>query len=316
VNLNNLNILDSISSGFSVLGSAGPLLNAMAINVNIPNDNLNNISGEHAWWAKCVNGCPGGGLTVSNSVVPEYQNDSGTFVFNFISNSVPVTVQANVANASFSVDGTAYTNAHKFTWPTGSTHTLATTNSQSVGAGTRYIWSSWSDNGDVSHLVSPTSGTNFTANFTTQYYLTLNAGAGGSVSPVGIWTNSGVILSISATPSNTFSFRNWSGTGSGSYSGGANPATITLNGPITENAVFLPPTHSITGLSANVSNGISLTYDTEPGFSYHVETTTSLVQPIWAALSGSTINATGTSATFTDTNPYTDAQRFYRAVSP
>ena len=316
VKLNNLKILDSISSGLSILGNAGPLVNATATNVNILNYNLNNISGEHAWWAKCLNGCPNGSLAVSNSVVPEYQNDSSTFAFNFVSSSVPATVQANVAGATFSVDGTAYTNTHTFTWPSGSTHALATTNAQNAGPGTRYLWTSWSDGGAISHSVSPTSGTNLTANFTTQYYLTLNAGTGGSVSPVGIWTNSGLALSIAATPSNAFSFRNWNGTGSGSYSGSSNPATITLNGPIAENAVFLPPTHSITGLSADVSNGVLLTYDTEPGFSYHVETTTNLAQPTWAALSGSTINATGTSTTFTDTNPYTGEDRFYRAVSP
>jgi len=316
INLNNLNICDSISSGLSILGSAGPLTNAMATSVNIPNYNLNNISGEHAWWAKCLNGCPAGSLTVSNSVVPEYRNDSSSFVFNFVSNNVPVTVQANVADAAFSVDGTAYTNVHAFIWPSGSNHSIATTGSQTAGTGARYVWAAWSDGGAISHFVSPTSGTNFTANFTTQYYLTLNAGPGGSVSPTGMWTNSGLALSISATPSNTFSFRNWGGTGNGAYSGSSNPATVTLNGPITENAFFLPPTHSITGLSAEAGSGVLLTYDTEPGFSYHVETTTNLSQPTWAALPGSTINATGTSMTFTDTNPYTGARRFYRTVSP
>jgi hypothetical protein len=316
VNLNNLNIIDSISSAVSILGNAGPLTNATATGVTISNYNLNNISGEHAWWAKCINGCAIGSLTVSNSVVAEYQNDSSTFVFNFMSNSVPVTVQANVANATFSVDGTTYTNGHAFTWPSGSSHTLATTNSQSAGAGTRYVWTSWSDGGAISHLVSPTWGTNLTANFTTQYYLTLNAGLGGDVVPVSLWTNSGAAVSISANPSNAFSFSGWSGTGSGAYSGSDNPTMITLNGPIMENAAFLPPTHSITGLSADISNGVLLTYDTQPGFSYHVESTTNLAQATWAALSGSTTNATGTSATFTDTNPSAGAQRFYRTASP
>lgn len=316
LNLTNLNITDSISSGLSILGNAGPLTNAVATSVNMPNYNLNNISGEHAWWAKCINGCPIGSLTVSNSVVPEYQNDSGTFAFYFVSNSVPVTVQASVADATFQVDGSTYTNIQAFNWMSGSSHILATSNSQSAGMDTRYLWASWSDGGAISHLVSPTVTTNLTANFTTQYYLTLNAGLGGSVMPTGRWTNSGLALSISATPSNAFSFRNWAGTGSGSYSGNANPAIITLNGPITEAATFLPPIHSITELSANVSNGVSLTYDTEPGFSYHVETTTNLASTTWAALSGSTNNAGGASATFTDTNPNTGAQRYYRAASP
>jgi hypothetical protein len=162
LNLNNLNIIDSISSGLSILGSAGPLANASATSVNIPDYNLNNISGQHAWWAKCLNGCPSGSLTVSNSVVPEFQNDSGTFNFNFVSNIVRVWV----------------------------------------------------------------------------------------------------------------------------------------------------------GLSVNAANGVLLTYDTHPGFSYHIETTTNLVLPFWSVLSGSTTNALTNSATFTDTNPPTGSQRFYRAVSP
>ena len=88
----------------------------------------------------------------------------------------------------------------------GRTHTLATTNSQNAGAGTRYVWTSWSDGGAISHLVSPTLGTNLTANFTTQYYLTLNAGIGGDVVPVSLWKNSGAAVRINDTHSNAFSF--------------------------------------------------------------------------------------------------------------
>jgi hypothetical protein len=316
VNFNNLNVIDSISSGFSILGTAGTLSNATATSVNIPDYNLNNIVGEHAWWAKCLNGCPSGSLTVGNSVVPEYQNDSGTFTFNFMSNIVQVTVHANMAGAAFMVDGITYTNTNTFSWTPGSSHSLAAVSLQSVGTGAQYIWGSWSDGGAISHLVSPALSTNFTANFTTQYQLTLNAGLGGSVSPVSMWTNSGLSLSISAAPSNGFAFSCWSGIGSGSYSGKGNPAMITLIGPVIENAVFLPPTHSITGLSVNVSNGVVMTFDTQPGFSYHVEATTNLVPPAWTALPASTTNVSGNSATFTDTNPYTGAQRYYRSVSP
>ncbi|HEX4645134.1 MAG TPA: glycosyl hydrolase family 28-related protein, partial [Verrucomicrobiae bacterium] len=165
LNLNNLNISNSISTGLSILGNAGPLTNATAASVNVSGYNLNNISGEHAWWARCLNGCPVGSLTVSNSVVPEYQNDSGTFTFNFISNVVP-------------------------------------------------------------------------------------------------------------------------------------------------------PRLPITGISVNQTNGVSLTFATQPGFSYHVETTTNLVPPAWTPMPGSNTNATGNSATFNDTNALTNTQRFYRTVSP
>lgn len=316
VNLNNLNISNSISSGLSILGGAGALTNAVATSVNIPDYNLNNISGQQAWWAKCLNGCPNGSLTVSNSVVPGYQNDSSTFTFYFMSNIVQATVQANVAGTAFSVDGMAYTNANTFSWAPGSMHSLSAASPQGFGTGTQYVWSSWSDGGAIAHLASPALSTNYMVNFATQYCLTLNAGPGGCVSPASLWTNGGLALNISATPSNGFHFGSWIGLGSGSYSGGANPAMVALNGSVTENAVFLPPTHSITGLSVNVSNGVLVTYDTQPGFPYHVETTSNLVPPAWAALSGSTTNAAGNSAIFTDTNPWSGARRFYRTVSP
>ena len=88
LNLNNLNVSNSISSAISILGNTGPLTNATVAGVNVSAYNLNNIAGQHAWWADCLNGCPIGSLTVSNSVVPEFQNDSSTFAFNFISNIV------------------------------------------------------------------------------------------------------------------------------------------------------------------------------------------------------------------------------------
>lgn len=164
LNLNQLNLIDSISSGLSIFGSAGPLTNAIAISVNVANYNLNNITNQHAWWARCFNGCPRGSMTVSNSVVPDSQNDSSAFTFHFLAS--------------------------------------------------------------------------------------------------------------------------------------------------------LPPTHSITGLSVNVGNGVLVTYATQPGFAYHLETATNLAAPAWAALPASTTNVAGKAAAFTDTNPATGAQRFYRTVSP
>jgi hypothetical protein len=164
LSLNNLNVNDSISSGLEILGAAGPLTNATAGGVNIPNYNLNAIANQHAWWARCFNGCASGGMTVSNSVVPDYQNDSSAFMFRFVSN--------------------------------------------------------------------------------------------------------------------------------------------------------LPPTLSITGLSVNVSNGVLVTYATQPGFSYHVESTTNLAPPAWFVLPASQTNVAGKSVTFTDTNPNTGPRRFYRTASP
>jgi len=49
----------------------------------------------------------------------------------------------------------------------------------------------------------------YTANFTTQYFLTMSAGVGGTVSPSSNWFNSGQSVPISATPNSGFGFTGW-----------------------------------------------------------------------------------------------------------
>jgi len=102
----------------------------------------------------------------------------------------------------------------------------------------QYVWKKWSDQAAISHTVSPTGSTTYNATFTTQYYLTMTSGTGGRVTPASGWKNSGAAVSISATPARGYSFSNWTGTGTGSYSGPNNPASITMGGPITEAASF------------------------------------------------------------------------------
>jgi hypothetical protein len=158
----------------------------------------------------------------------------------FTQNPVNVTVQTSIAGPTFSVDGTAYTSTQTFSWPPGSTHTISTTSPQSAGTGVRYVWNNWSDGGAISHTVAPTTNKTYTAKFTTQYFLTMSAGAGGTVKPASAWKNSGAVVSITATPSTGHTFSDWAGSGTGSYSGTNNPVSITMGGPITETASFSP----------------------------------------------------------------------------
>ena len=154
--------------------------------------------------------------------------------------TVEVTVQTAPVGLAFTVDGTTYSSTQTFSWASGSNHSIATTSPQSGGPGTQYVWKTWSDNGTISHNVAPTTNKTYTANFTTQYYLTVSHGTGGTVSPSSGWRNRGAAISITATPTNnssvSYNFSGWTGTGTGSYSGTNNPAPITMNGPIAENA--------------------------------------------------------------------------------
>ena len=68
---------------------------------------------------------------------------------------------------------------------------------------------------------------------------TMAHGTGGTVSLQLVeWRGSGTSVSITATPASGYSFTNWTGSGTGSFSGTNNPASITMNAPITENASF------------------------------------------------------------------------------
>src|SRR4030095_15130096 len=120
-----------------------------------------------------------------------------------------------------------------FSWQPGSTHTIATTSPQDGGTGVRYVWTNWTGGGAISHHVPPATNATYTANFRTQYFLTMSHGTGGTVTPGSGWRNSGTAVSITATPATGYIFSNWSGSGTGSYSGSANPSSITMGGPIT-----------------------------------------------------------------------------------
>ncbi len=71
-----------------------------------------------------------------------------------VSLSSPSTVAASQTGFSFSVDGAAYAAAQTFTWQTGGTHTLSAPGSQTDASGNSYVFSGWSDGGDMTHSVT------------------------------------------------------------------------------------------------------------------------------------------------------------------
>jgi len=222
---------------------------------------------------------------------------------------VQVTVQTNPVGRSFSVDGTPYTATQIFSWISGSSHTIATTSPQSGEAGIQYVWSSWSDSQPISHSVAPTANTTYTANFTTQYYLTMNTGAGGGVTPASGWFDSGQSVQIQATPNQGYAFTGWTGTGTGAYTGTENPRTITMSGAITEAAAF----------SAN----LQITVRTNPaGRAFTVDGTEYTAQQTfsWTPGSNHTIATTspqswGTGAQYTWSN-WSDSGTMSHSVAP
>lgn len=309
VNVSNLNITNSASWGMTIRGTTTSLKNAIVSAVSIPN------SGQGYAGPVGLTALGGalGSLTVSNSVENSFNNASGgSFTFNFVTNAIGVTVQSSRSGLSFTMDGTNYASSRTFSWTPGSSHTISTSTPQNGGAGTQYDWSAWSDGGAVSHTVAPLTGSTYTVNFSTNYYLTMDAGSGGSVTPVGFWTNFGESVSISATPNTGYLFGNWSGSGAGSYSGSSNTSSVTMDGPITETAGFLP---FIVGASISASTVI-VTYGATPGSTYYLETATNLAPAIWTMVAGSLTNPVGTSVTFSIPAQSNYLQRYFRVVSP
>jgi photosystem II stability/assembly factor-like uncharacterized protein len=193
---------------------------------------------------------------------------------------VTVNVSTNPTGPTFSVDGVDYTSAQVFRWDPSSTHTIATTSPQTISAGTRYEWTGWSNSGAISQQVAPAANTSYVASFTKQYQFTMQAAANGATTPASGWFTAGASIEISATPDPGFAFNGWTGTGSGSYSGWGNPASVKMSGPVTETPSF--------------SGNVSVVVKTSPaGRSFVVDGTTYTAQQTfsWAAGSSHTLDA-------------------------
>jgi len=126
----------------------------------------------------------------------------------------------------------------------------------------------------VDYIYAASAPTTYTASFKRQYQLTMAvnpAGAGTTNPAVGsYWYDSGQSVPISASAASGYVFQSWSGGGSGSYSGSSNPATVTMNGPISETANFQLNTVTITfqlnGIGSDAT-GIIITID-GTGYTY------------------------------------------------
>ena len=107
----------------------------------------------------------------------------------------------------------------------------------SVGTGTQYAASS-----SVGNLTVNGKAVSQPVTYAAQYYLTISISPAstGTVAQSGGWYASGAKVSIQAVAGAGFFFASWTGSGTSSYSGTDNPVTLTISGPVTEQAVFTP----------------------------------------------------------------------------
>jgi uncharacterized repeat protein (TIGR01451 family) len=180
--------------------------------------------------------------------------------------SAPVSVTANFtaltgvtvnvpAGVSFTLNSVSYTGSQTVNLAPGS-YTLATTTPQTLAAGTRAVFGSWSDGGAISNLITVgASPLVITGSFTTQHQLTTAAGTGGTVTPAsGTFFDAGTVVNVSATASSGFTFASWTGPVANAN---AAATTVTMSAPVSVTANFTAQT----GVTISVPAGVSYTFN-------------------------------------------------------
>jgi hypothetical protein len=156
---------------------------------------------------------------------------------------VSVTITTSPAGLSFLVDGTTYIAPQTFQWGAGNSHSISVPSPQGGSSGVRSAFANWSDGGAQTHtIIVPSTATTYTANFTTQYLLTVTPTVGGivTVNPASAdgYYNSGTSVQLTAFPTFGYAFSSWTG-----LSSNANPQSVIMNAALSVNANFVttPP---------------------------------------------------------------------------
>jgi hypothetical protein len=259
--------------------------------ITVGNGTASNFSGSGALYTFDITPIANGIVTVDigAGVAQDTATNPNTAATQFSitytsSTNVQVTVGVSPSNLRCTVDGYSYTGSHTYTWKVGSQHWISVTSPQSGISGTRWVWSSWSDGRNQSHLYTVTSASTqtITATFTPQYRLTLAVNPSGSGSITGAVSGnyySGSITLTAVPSSNAWVFSNWSGDATGSSSS----LTITnMSKPMSITANFSRTTSKInTTTTIRSSNG-----DTICGQPVTFTATVTSSSPSSAALDG------------------------------
>jgi hypothetical protein len=179
------------------------------------------------------------GATTSNtSPTTLTMNANASVMANFsMTSGVTQTITSSPPGRQLTVDGVPCTTPCNYLWPPGTSHPVSVATTQPGTAGTQYVFAGWSDSGAVSHsIVAPAASTVYSANFTTQYYLTTSAQSGGTISPASGWHNSGDVVNVTASSGNGYVFTGFIG----SLTGTASSQVLTVSGAANVTATFDP----------------------------------------------------------------------------
>jgi hypothetical protein len=146
------------------------------------------------------------------------------------------------------VDGDQVKGPSIFIWTEGDSHLLSADSIQIGGGSIQYLFSSWSDGGERSHVYTvPGRDDDLVLKLATQYFIRTAVIPNGTGTmkpePPGAWFDKGAEITLEAVSAEEYAFINWSGNVTGSQ----NPAILKMTGPKTVKANFgnLPPVVNI-----------------------------------------------------------------------
>lgn len=166
------------------------------------------------------------------------RTDSG--VVQIVEEEVDVTVTTSFGGDTVWVDGTAYPAPYSATLTGAEGYEIGVDSLNPIAPGQIARYVDWDDGGDRFHTVYPISDSTFTAIFDTLLRLRVLSDYGTPAG--GGWYDREDTPTFSVSPETVTTdltrqvFTGWDGTGDVAYSGTDNPATCTMNTPITETA--------------------------------------------------------------------------------
>jgi Divergent InlB B-repeat domain len=182
---------------------------------------------------------------------------SATYPVAFVETGLPAGTDWTVTVNGLS-NGTSGTTVG-FNEPNG-TYSFTVTDLLPGAPGTQYAASAPSGSFDLTG-----TGTHLGVDYLAQFLLeaTPASPGTGAVNPPSGWFGSGSTVNLSALAAPGEQFAGWVGSGSGAYTGGANPAPVIMDAPVTEEARFSSATtYPITYAESGLPSGASWTVTT------------------------------------------------------
>ncbi len=153
--------------------------------------------------------------------------------------TVPSLVTANAEDALVIASGHEERVPALVHWVPGAPETIAVTTPQFPEAGFRLNFTSWSDGGDTSHVVTaPPTPATYSASFDSLFYLTVELEEGGTATPPSDWFYANDHFKMIAVADSGYRFVRWVGYGMGCCGGNQPVCEIRMMGPIHEFAEF------------------------------------------------------------------------------